>query len=244
MSQIFHRDGVVPRDRPRESHPHGLPRAPAARSGSGPTATPPTGSTNTACVLPALNAGAQADAVRRHASTAFEDWIEKRLGIDVTLPMLKTAPAFSLFLNGVANSLILIAGALTATLRLRDRVRLLAGLRVPAAALARLAGHHDAAILADRADPGDRRGFRPCAAALFGGRGARRVDPGARPHQRQQRRPGRVGGGGQPAPRGPREGHGAVRARARPLGDLDRRLPDQRRQGNAGRELHRRARSC
>ena len=31
LSQIFHRDGNVPRDRPRKSHPHGLPRAPAAR---------------------------------------------------------------------------------------------------------------------------------------------------------------------------------------------------------------------
>ena len=40
---------------------------------------------------------------------------------------------------------------------------------------------------------------------------------------------------------GGEKGMTPVRARARPLGDLDRRLPDQRRQGNAGRELHRRA---
>jgi len=47
--------------------------------------------------------------------TATEDWIEKRFGLDVTLPMLKTVSAYSLFINGVINSLILIAGALVAT---------------------------------------------------------------------------------------------------------------------------------
>ena len=124
LSQIFHRDGDVPRDRPQESHPHGLPRAPAAglaaarlqhRRRAAPT--PPA-----SCRLSIWSSS------RRRSpapSNRLEDWIEKRFGIDVTLPMLKTAPAFSLFLNGIVNSLILIAGALTATLVLRDRVRLL-----------------------------------------------------------------------------------------------------------------------
>ena len=74
----------------------------------------PEGSANSACVLAALNLELKPTPFAGPVEKA-EDWIEKRLGIDVTLPMLKTAPAFSLFLNGVVNSLILIAGALTAT---------------------------------------------------------------------------------------------------------------------------------
>lgn len=113
MSQIFHRDGTF------------LAIARENRIGLGflerqrqvwqrPECNTDQGSTNAACVLPALDAALKptpfADRIE-----AFEDWVEKRLGLDITLPMLKTAPAFSLFLNGVANSLILIAGALTAT---------------------------------------------------------------------------------------------------------------------------------
>ena len=48
--------------------------------------------------------------------TAFEKWVDKSTGIDLALPMLKTAPAWSLFQDGIAFSLILIAGALVATL--------------------------------------------------------------------------------------------------------------------------------
>ena len=50
--------------------------------------------------------------------------------------MLKTAPAWSLFLDGVVNSLILIAGALAATLAFALAVRLRARLGLAAAALA------------------------------------------------------------------------------------------------------------
>jgi polar amino acid transport system substrate-binding protein len=113
MSQIFHRDGTF------------LAIARENRIGLGflerqrqvwqrPECNTDQGSTDAACILPALDAALKptpfADRIE-----AFEDWVEKRLGLDITLPMLKTAPAFSLFLNGVANSLILIAGALTAT---------------------------------------------------------------------------------------------------------------------------------
>jgi polar amino acid transport system substrate-binding protein len=113
LSQIFHRDGNF------------LAIARENRIGLGflerqravwqrPDCNTADGSANPACVLPALNAALRptpfADRV-----IAFEDWIEQRLGLDVTLPMLKTAPAFSLFLNGIVNSLILIVGALTAT---------------------------------------------------------------------------------------------------------------------------------
>jgi hypothetical protein len=37
-------------------------------------------------------------------------------GFDLLLPMLKTAAGWSLFVDGVVNSLVLIAGALGATL--------------------------------------------------------------------------------------------------------------------------------
>jgi polar amino acid transport system substrate-binding protein len=114
LSQIFHRDGVF------------LDFAGKERVGTAflekenaiwkrPECNTDTGSSNPACVLPALNAELQP--TRFVASVlAFEDWTESRLGLDVTLPMLKTVPAFTLFLDGVVNSLILIAGALVATL--------------------------------------------------------------------------------------------------------------------------------
>jgi len=44
--------------------------------------------------------------------SAFEAWLDRLTGFDLLLPMLKTAPAWSLFLSGVVNSLVLIAGAL------------------------------------------------------------------------------------------------------------------------------------
>jgi polar amino acid transport system substrate-binding protein len=113
LSQIFHRDGTF------------LAIARENRIGVGflerqravwqrPECNTDQGSSNPACVLPALNAALTPTPFAGRVDR-FEDWVEKRLGLDVTLPMLKTAPAFSLFLSGVANSLILIAGALVAT---------------------------------------------------------------------------------------------------------------------------------
>jgi polar amino acid transport system substrate-binding protein len=113
LSEIFHRDGtfleIARKNRirtaflERQQHVWQRPDCDTAE-----------GSTNGACVLPALNLELKPTPFAGPV-TAAEDWVEKRLGVDVTLPMLKTAPAFSLFLNGVVNSLILIAGALTAT---------------------------------------------------------------------------------------------------------------------------------
>jgi ABC-type amino acid transport substrate-binding protein/ABC-type amino acid transport system permease subunit len=113
MSQIFHRDGtfleIARKNRIRTTfleHQRQVWQRPDCDT--------PQGSANTACVLPALNLELKPTPFAGPVE-AFEDWIEKRLGVDVTLPMLKTAPAFSLFLNGMANSLVLIVGALTAT---------------------------------------------------------------------------------------------------------------------------------
>ena len=113
-SQIFHRDGVF------------LDIARANRVNTGfleaqkavwqrPECNTDPGSTSPACILPALDAILQPTSFAEDV-TAFESGFEAWTGIDLALPMLKTASAWSLFQNGVVNSLVLIAGALTATL--------------------------------------------------------------------------------------------------------------------------------
>jgi polar amino acid transport system substrate-binding protein len=74
-----------------------------------------TAATDPACVLPALNAELKPTPFAGSVS-AFEKWFDSWSDIDLSLPMLKTAPAWSMFKEGVLNSLILIAGALAATL--------------------------------------------------------------------------------------------------------------------------------
>ena len=113
MSQIFHRDGVFLDFARKErigtaflEKEHAIWQRPQCNTD--------TGSSNPACVLPALNAELKPTPFAAQV-LAFEDWTERRLGLDVTLPMLTIAPAFTLFLDGVVNSLILIAGALVAT---------------------------------------------------------------------------------------------------------------------------------
>jgi ABC-type amino acid transport substrate-binding protein/ABC-type amino acid transport system permease subunit len=114
ISQIFHRDGVF------------LDVARANRVGTGflerqravwrqPECNTATGSINPACVLPALSAALQPTGFADDV-TAFESWFASSTGIELLLPMLKTAPAWSLFWNGVVNSLVLVIGALAATL--------------------------------------------------------------------------------------------------------------------------------
>ena len=113
LSQIYHRDGtflqIALKHRIRTVFLEDQQRV-----WQRPDCNTAQGSTNTACVLPPLNLELKPTSFAGSVN-AFEDWIEKRFGVDITLPMLKTESAFSLFLNGMANSLILIAGALTAT---------------------------------------------------------------------------------------------------------------------------------
>ena len=114
MSQIFHRDGVF------------LSVARANRIGTGflerqnivwrkPECDTDTGSTNPDCVLPPFDAEFAPTAFAGPVE-GFERWFSGLTGYELLLPMLKTAPAWSLFQNGVVNSLVLIAGALAATL--------------------------------------------------------------------------------------------------------------------------------
>jgi len=114
MSQIFHRDGVFL----EIARKHRIGTAfleQQRRVWQRPDCNTAAASTGGACLLPALAASLQPTAFAGRVN-AFEEWFEMRFGLDLALPMLKTAPALSLFLNGVVNSLILIAGALTATL--------------------------------------------------------------------------------------------------------------------------------
>lgn len=73
------------------------------------------GSTNPACILPALDADLQPTPFARQVAS-FESWVTAKTGwSNFLLPMFKTAPAWTLFKAGVVNSLVLIAGALVAT---------------------------------------------------------------------------------------------------------------------------------
>ena len=114
VSQIFHRDGIFLDVAKRNRIGLGfleLQRAVWNR----PDCNADTGSSNPACVLPALSAVLQPTPFAGQV-TAFEAWLEKHTGISVQLPMFKTMPAWQLFTAGIVNSLVLVAGALVATL--------------------------------------------------------------------------------------------------------------------------------
>lgn len=114
ISQVFHRDGVF------------LAAAHANNVGTAfleqqkilwarPDCNTDAGSANRDCILAPANADLQPTAFAGGVS-AFESWVSRVTGFSLVLPMLKTAPAWSLFLDGIVNSLVLIAGALGATL--------------------------------------------------------------------------------------------------------------------------------
>jgi polar amino acid transport system substrate-binding protein len=112
MSQIFHRDGLF----------LGFARANRIATGflekqqtvwATPECDTATGNTNPACIPPPFNPALPATPFAGGV-TAFEAWFAGRIGIDLVLPMLKTVPAWLLFLNGVVNSLVLVLGTLAA----------------------------------------------------------------------------------------------------------------------------------
>lgn len=114
MSQIFHREHVL-LDSARANHIATAFLEQQAGVWARRECNTDTGNSNPACVLPALNATLQPTAFADSA-TAFETWFASRTGIELVLPMLKTAPAWSLFKDGIVNSLVLVTGALAATL--------------------------------------------------------------------------------------------------------------------------------
>lgn len=117
MSQIFHRDSVF------------LDLARANRVDSGflekqrevwnrpecNISKGKMGNTDSNCVLPPLANALQATTFAP-AITAFEVWTLQNTGVALSLPMFKTMPAWNLFKAGISNSLIMIIGALAATL--------------------------------------------------------------------------------------------------------------------------------
>ena len=114
ISQVFHRDGLFI-DIGR-LHSIGLRFLQEQQQvWRRPECNTAAGVDNPNCVLPPLDAALKPTSFAPDV-TAFERWVDARTDIDLSLPMLKTAPAWSLFKDGVAFSLILIAGALAATL--------------------------------------------------------------------------------------------------------------------------------
>lgn len=114
ISQIFHRDGIFLAAARR----HGIASSflvEQQQVWNRPQCDVSGGATNPDCVLPPANVELQPTPFA-NAIAAFEGQFFRLAGVRLQLPMLKTAPAWSLFLSGVLNSLILIGGALGATL--------------------------------------------------------------------------------------------------------------------------------
>ena len=114
VSQILHRDGTF----------LGLARADRIRTGfleeqeavwRRPDCDTADGSANPRCVLPALDT-ALAPTPFAGQVAALEAWLFERTGVAVTFAMLKTQPAWALLKAGAVNSLVLVLGALSATL--------------------------------------------------------------------------------------------------------------------------------
>ena len=114
LSQIFHRDGVfLEVARKNRIATAFLEKQTAVWQG--PDCNVDTGSSKPSCILPPRDAELKPTGFAGGV-TALESWFRKSVGIEIDLPMFKTAPAWSLLQNGIANTLILIAGALAATL--------------------------------------------------------------------------------------------------------------------------------
>jgi ABC-type amino acid transport system permease subunit len=114
VSQIMHRDGEFLALARRHGiftafleEQHDLWREPAC---AGPVAV-----SDPACVLPALVAKPPPTSFAPEVEAAVA-WLNARLGIVLSLPMLTSEPAWRLFRMGVVNSLVLVLGALVATL--------------------------------------------------------------------------------------------------------------------------------
>lgn len=111
--QIFHRDGVLL----RIAKQHGIrttfleeQQQVWQRPGCDVAHSPE----RNACLLPPLHAELAPTTFADNV-IAFEKWATAKIGFDISLPMLKTEAAWSIFQKGMANTLILVVGALIAT---------------------------------------------------------------------------------------------------------------------------------
>ncbi|HEY0181491.1 MAG TPA: transporter substrate-binding domain-containing protein [Rhodopila sp.] len=108
--QIFHRDGVLLQMARANHIATGFLTEQQAvwRRRACDTAT---AGNDPACVLPPLDADPRPTRFAGRVSDT-EAWLASHVGLTLSLPMFKTAPAWSLLRNGVVNSLILVAGAI------------------------------------------------------------------------------------------------------------------------------------
>lgn len=114
VSQIFHRDGVFV-DLGRQNQIRTVFLEEQQALWRSPSCNRATGHEDAGCVLPALDASLAPTGFVGQVR-AFEAWVKERTGLTVDLAMFKTKPAWSLFWSGVVNSLLLVAGALLATM--------------------------------------------------------------------------------------------------------------------------------
>jgi ABC-type amino acid transport substrate-binding protein/ABC-type amino acid transport system permease subunit len=114
ISQIFLRDGVF-LDIARRHHIATAFLQQQQKVWQSARCNTDTGSTDKGCVLPPLDAELQPTPFAGTVAD-FEKWVSFTTGVALSLPMLKTMPAWSLLLSGIGNTLILIVGALSATL--------------------------------------------------------------------------------------------------------------------------------
>ncbi|HLZ65599.1 MAG TPA: transporter substrate-binding domain-containing protein [Aliidongia sp.] len=113
-SQIFHRDGVF-LDIARANHIATGFFEEQQAIWHRPECDTATGSANPSCVLPPLASDLGPTRVADRVAAA-EAWLSQRTGITLSLPMLKTMPAWRMFRTGLINSLVLVAGAIASTL--------------------------------------------------------------------------------------------------------------------------------
>jgi polar amino acid transport system substrate-binding protein len=114
LSQMFHRDGVFL----EIARKHRISTAFLEQQRtlwSSPRCNLAAGSADPDCVLPALD-NVMAPTSFSGAVNRLEAWFDDRLGIEISLPMFKTASAWSLLKSGVFYTVVLVAGALAATL--------------------------------------------------------------------------------------------------------------------------------
>ena len=113
ISQIFHRDGVFIEIAQRNRISTAFLEAQRA-VWTEERCDVAEGESRGDCLLGPLDANlARTDFADEVA--AFETWLADLTGIQISLPMFKTVPAWTLFKDGVINSLILVFGALAAT---------------------------------------------------------------------------------------------------------------------------------
>jgi ABC-type amino acid transport system permease subunit len=114
ISQIFHRDGVF-LAAARANHIATAFLEQQRKVWARPQCDNDGGSTNPACIIPPVDT---TTALTRIAVpvAGFEAWVASKTGFNLELPMLETMPAWTLFADGIIDSLILIVGALGATL--------------------------------------------------------------------------------------------------------------------------------